>query len=252
MKYLRPNIFKNICNNIHDVVYCTESAEFYSKIIESALNDAIKSIKNTYKDDIKLIPIMKNLEKLLNGNLYNKMMKIILEKSNTNVICHGDLWINNLMFHYNTINNKCDNCYLIDLQSIRYTSPIIDLLHFIYTSTIKQVRYQYLYQLLNDYHNSLIDTLTIHLYNNVNILDAYKKQFNINNIINEFKNKSIYGFGVGLWLLPAITFHPDNIINLDNVTLNDITNNKANNLLTDDYHLRVKDIIWEFMESGLI
>lgn len=44
-----------------------------------------------------------------------------------NVICHRDLWNNNLMFHYRD-ENQPDDCVLVDFQAIRYQPPAGDIM----------------------------------------------------------------------------------------------------------------------------
>jgi len=50
-----------------------------------------------------------------------------------NVLTHGDLWLNNIMF-------KGQSVRFLDFQLVNFTSPAIDLHYFIYTSTTLDVR----------------------------------------------------------------------------------------------------------------
>lgn len=58
--------------------------------------------------------------------------KILSSDENWMVLCHGDLWINNLMFQ-NDINGKVKNVKIIDLQAMRYSSPLCDIIQFLYS-----------------------------------------------------------------------------------------------------------------------
>ena len=59
----------------------------------------------------------------------------IRQDSGFNVLNHGDLWINNLMFK-----NRTDEIRFLDFQLTHYSSPAIDLHYFITTSANVEVR----------------------------------------------------------------------------------------------------------------
>ena len=40
-----------------------------------------------------------------------------------NTICHGDMWMGNLMFRKNPESDESEECYMIDLHSAQYLSP---------------------------------------------------------------------------------------------------------------------------------
>lgn len=73
-----------------------------------------------------------------------------------NVLNHGDLWVNNLMFHSDG-NGEADDVLLIDYQEGFFGSPGIDLNWFTYTSCNQdvvandvQTLYQYYYTILSE------------------------------------------------------------------------------------------------------
>lgn len=75
-----------------------------------------------------------------------------------NVLNHGDLWINNIMFKYND-SEEITGIKLIDYQLGRYVSPVIDLLYFIWTSANEDVRSNRVKDLLDIYLQTLNQTL---------------------------------------------------------------------------------------------
>ncbi|CAK9795897.1 hypothetical protein ANTPLA_LOCUS562 [Anthophora plagiata] len=54
----------------------------------------------------------------------------LLESSDKyrNVMCHRDIWPNNIMFKRDTRTGKPVSCYLIDFQFLRYSPPAIDFM----------------------------------------------------------------------------------------------------------------------------
>lgn len=168
------------------------------------------------------------------------------------VVAHGDLWVNNLMWRYDN-RNKCDGVKFIDLQTLRYTSPVIDILHFLYTSTEFPMRQKYMDRLIDDYVESLYETLQ-----KFDVHEDYVPNIEtLNSIIRqELRDRAIYGLGICMWLLPAVTFHPDKIIDLDTVTIDDFNgDNQAKTMTqmqTPEYHARMKDTVMEFFTKGML
>lgn len=51
------------------------------------------------------------------------------------VVLHGDCWMNNIMFKEDPVTKKVLDAKFIDLQIVRYGSPVLDLLYCLYTCT---------------------------------------------------------------------------------------------------------------------
>lgn len=252
MKCKNPKLFFAAKDKIQEIVYCQDAEEFYTHSLESSLREALNSLRITNNNNELDKPI-KKIEKL-SGKLYKIMYSSILDKDTKfNVMCHGDLWINNLMFKYDSCDRVC-GVKLIDLQTVRYTSPVMDILHFIYSSTLAELRKYHLDSLLCDYMNSLMNSLWIYLHDSKpNSLAMIKNEFTLEYIKGQFNRKALYGLGVSMWLLPAVTFHPDNIPDLDAMTMNDFTSSNQEKTIiqmqTPEYHARMKEIALEFYQK---
>lgn len=243
--------FGSCVSNIGEAIYCEESFDFFAASLECSLKEALFSLRKSSKTYPKLNTAIYQVEKL-KGQLFRKMYNCVWDtRPDWRVICHGDLWINNLMFKYNC-RGECDGVKFVDLQTLRYTSPAIDILHFLYTSTEFGVRDQYYDQLINDYVDALYKTLQ-----KFEVQDYYVANVQeLNKIIRqEIRDKAWYGLGVCMWLMPAVTFHPDNVLDLDTVTADDFaSDNQEKNLTqmqTPEYHVRMRDTILEFYQRGI-
>uniref|UniRef100_A0A1B6F250 CHK kinase-like domain-containing protein n=1 Tax=Cuerna arida TaxID=1464854 RepID=A0A1B6F250_9HEMI len=75
-----------------------------------------------------------------------------------NVLNHGDVWVNNMMFKYNA-NKEPIDVKLLDFQISRYSTPVFDLLYFMYTSANDDVRDNHQLELFELYVKTLNEGL---------------------------------------------------------------------------------------------
>ena len=69
--------------------------------------------------------------------LFQIQMDMVRPKNLFAVICHGDLWLSNILFKYNTNDQKeirPSEVKFIDFQSARFASLATDLVLFLFTS----------------------------------------------------------------------------------------------------------------------
>lgn len=59
-----------------------------------------------------------------------------------------------MLYKYND-NGNPTNVYIVDWQMTRYASPICDIVYFIFTSTMKEMRDKHYDDFLKTYHESL-------------------------------------------------------------------------------------------------
>lgn len=79
-------------------------------------------------------------------------------------ICHGDYLRNNVAYRYGTDNNSGTplEIMMFDYQTVRLSSPMIDLSIFLALSLFEDVRYQHFDSLFDDYCNALTDSYKQH------------------------------------------------------------------------------------------
>ncbi|TMW48481.1 hypothetical protein DOY81_006444 [Sarcophaga bullata] len=76
-----------------------------------------------------------------------------------NVLAHGDVWTNNVMFKYCSKTRKPLDVLLIDFQYAFWGSPALDLHHFFNTSMKEPLRLYHQDELMQYFHKIFIDTL---------------------------------------------------------------------------------------------
>lgn len=248
MKTIQPTKFNECRRHVKEIVYCPEAAEFYSTSLDSSVREALSSLIASNSDG-QLNDTIKKIEQL-NGKMYDIMSKMINQTDDDwKIMSHGDLWVNNLLFKYSDLNPvQVIDVIFIDLQTTRYASVAIDILHFIYTSTESKLRDNHLDTLLTCYLNALMSEVKLHVFD-ADALIKLSNQFTLDNIWREIRSKIMYGLGISMWLLPAVTFHHDRIPNLNAITMSDFTNSKQvktiTQLQTPEYHKRIREVVLE-------
>ncbi|XP_055549442.1 uncharacterized oxidoreductase dhs-27 [Wyeomyia smithii] len=251
MKQIQPVLFHTMKEKVSEIVYNDEAAEFYTHSLETSLRGTLDSLHYSNKDG-NLDVAIKAIERL-SGRLYSIMSSTVRNSHEPwNVLCHGDTWVNNLMF-----NESQDRAKLIDLQTMRYTSPVIDIIHLLYTSAGADLRLNFTDELLRNYQEALVDALRTYVpVHKRFVLASLEATFCYENIRTEYYSRIQYGLGIAMWLLPAVTFHPDHIPDLDSVTMNDFkTKNHEKTIaqmLSPDYHTRMRETVLEFYENGFL
>ncbi|XP_059616399.1 uncharacterized protein LOC132261557 [Phlebotomus argentipes] len=130
----------------------------------------LKNAIMTHLELIKRIPKYQD-NQLLTTILeeYPKIVMKIVDYVKTsdqfrNVVSHGDLWANNIMFKYEEIGEekkvpKPVDCRLVDFQLVRYAPPALDVVTLICNTTDSGFREENLEKLLDGYHKSLCGEL---------------------------------------------------------------------------------------------
>ncbi|XP_017476724.1 PREDICTED: uncharacterized protein LOC108366771 isoform X1 [Rhagoletis zephyria] len=253
-KHLGDSDFRERYCKVNEIVYCEEAENFYGNLLSSSIEEAVKSLRESNVDG-SLSDSICVIEQL-KAELYKKIMYSINNASDcVSVMCHGDLYVNNIMFRSSMDDSStCQapkEVKFFDLQAMRYTSFIFDILHFMFTSTKRELRDAHTNSLLATYHRALHNRLE-QLLNSREHLASIRQTFSLENIMKEFAAHACYGLAVSMWVLPAVTFDPNNIPNLDAISeavpkANEI---KVTQKLTEEYHSRIKDLALEFHQNG--
>jgi len=100
--------------------------------------------------------------KNLQGNV-NRIVKASYADSESPIktICHGDSWLNNFMYRYESKDGKDVpvDIKILDWQISRYNCPINDLVFMIYSGTTSALRKKSIDDILKIYHQTFVQTL---------------------------------------------------------------------------------------------
>jgi Ecdysteroid kinase-like family len=242
---MNPLKFYDAISKMREVVYTNSATKYYSQVLDSTLAGAVTSLSSYSNATGELDRPIEILKRLKGEQLYGIMSKHLNGNNKWKVLCHGDLWINNLMFHYH--NSKVKHVKFVDLQTIRYANLSCDILMFLYSSTEGDLRHQHMDRLLQIYQESLIDNLREYLEKKYpRELATLEREFSFENIKNEFAIRSLYGLGTSLWVMPAITFK-----SLSS-EIDSFVGSMEKIMQPKEFHERVRDIVKEFYERGFL
>lgn len=100
-KHFDESNFRERYCKVNEIVYCEEAESFYGNLLSSSIEESLKSLRESNVDG-SLSDSICVIEQL-KAELYKKIMYSINNASDcVSVMCHGDLYVNNIMFRSNT------------------------------------------------------------------------------------------------------------------------------------------------------
>jgi hypothetical protein len=161
MKNQDPERFSKLKGSVFEVTFSTSA---YNKLTRDLvifiLNDVLEMLKAHYPQSSLYL----NKYEHFVGDAEDRIMKLFYDDSKNeayNVITHGDLWVNNLMFHYppGPSGKEPDEMSFLDFQQTRYSSPAMDIGRLLFVGTDRMMRDAHRHDLLRCYHDSLSETV---------------------------------------------------------------------------------------------
>lgn len=244
MKHIDKQQFQRMKSQIREVIFVPESMSVFSPSLENSLRMAVSSLKMSSGAGQFVLGDAAHKLQTLRGRTFYTLQSLVSPKESLSVICHGDFWINNLVFHYSGKEDSCvDDVKFVDVQVARYSSLAIDILHFLYTSLEPNILRDYYDDLLNEYYVSLSETLQR--------LAPSAVVVSQEDIQNEIETHALYGLLMGFLLLPVVTANEDT--NKVMAVQNNVGVKLINNgTFTPHYIKRVRDIVLEYVDRGFI
>jgi len=160
---------------LHSASYGTDWAKEFPELFQSDSmfeGAGAEFFKNIFKKSAKstILPIaefefsgneelLKNIRWLASEDYYNETKKIAkADPATVNVICHGDCWVNNMMFKIDPMTKKPLDVKLIDFQICRYAPPSRDLLYCISGGSSVEFRQKHEKQIIRFYYDAFIQS----------------------------------------------------------------------------------------------
>jgi hypothetical protein len=152
LKILKPEVFKNTVLNA-----CTPQNEGFTEAeLMANVPKLMETVKTIPGCDIYLDKLHKASEFGIKTHLDTSLLP---PREPYATLTHADFWVNNMMFCYEKDERVPVCVKFLDFQIVKYSSPVRDLLFFLYTSTAEGVRHDNQGDLIRLYHENFIDCL---------------------------------------------------------------------------------------------
>lgn len=147
--------------------------------------------------------------------LVTKTIEVVKPKDGSlSVLNHGDFWTNNILFKCSSGSEVPEEAMFVDFQISRFSSPVLDLQYFMYTSPNQEVRFEHMDDLLETYHTELRKTLKM--------LGCSDVEFTIEHLKKDFEDRAYFGLITACFTLSVILADPKEISDFENVTFDDL------------------------------
>lgn len=185
------------------------------------------------------------VEKLLpyKDNLWNKIADRLDKASqqSSRVMCHGDVWINNILYNYSDANKEIiKDIKLVDWQIVHCGSVGSELAYYLFCCVDYRVRKDRLEELLHLYH----DTMRKYLEKfSLNIQEIFTYEA----LKEQIKSYGVYAFGMANFAIPLLCKYPEKLFENEDIELTD-----EEKKCVENYNLQMKHIVLEMIDLGIL
>lgn len=223
--------FEEIANNVKKFKF--QPGSFLQLYQEMHLNMTMKILEGL-DQNVAVVHAIKVIKKLL-GRTYDMQKELFDKRRPIEVVTHGDLWCNNIMY-----DQVKKTILLIDLQLMICTSPAADLSYFLHNCLnvgTRKINYELF---LKEYLIQLKTSLNEHGTDNV----AYNYCW-LKDEMDEFQ---LYGFMSTLWMLPIFYYEKDRF--KANEKISDVLNEDyLLKCVNAEYKMRLIELVLDFTET---
>ncbi|XP_052758048.1 uncharacterized protein LOC113510319 [Galleria mellonella] len=230
-----PEEFVEVKSQFQDLLY---DDNFLSK------TKLVNYMFDSYDSSLKLVNDVEAKEKL--SVIKPKILDILrayTKPGKYNVLCHGDCWINNMLFKHRR--DKSTRVCFIDFQAVRYASPVTDIIYFLYLCTNSRFRSEHFVKLKSEYYDTLKSTLTLY---ELDVNSLYP----IEDFEKEINDAMQYGLIIAMVELKVVnTLLEDEVMVEEGDILPETT---VHEMLdeTDLLQTKINDVVQEAVKNGVL
>ncbi|XP_072946205.1 uncharacterized protein [Epargyreus clarus] len=226
-----PNRYAEVKNQFYDLMFRD------SFINKTKLRNYFME---SYEMSVNAVEDLQAKEKLesIKTKLF-EILKIYSQPKKYSVLCHGDCWINNIVFSHQE--NKTKVCFL-DFQAMRHASPVTDIIYFLYICTDSQFRTNHIEDIKRIYYNSFKSFLNLF---NIDANSAYP----VEAFESDMKEFLPFGLIIALIELRIVTTREDEALFKDSENEElEIKKKEKENV----FEIRVNDVVNEAVRNGVL
>lgn len=126
-----------------------------------------------------------------------------------NVLIHGDMWSNNIMFQRHPKTLEIQNALFVDFQMSYITSPMLDIIYAFFTSSNEDLSVEHWMELINFYHGELTTLLKV--------LGYSGRIPQLSDFTTEMINRGLVGVMFGLFMLAMRNLQDDERLDMKKI-----------------------------------
>ncbi|XP_065354046.1 uncharacterized protein LOC135948615 [Cloeon dipterum] len=147
---------RTFCRNPEEALWTLDKSRPFYPWLQSAIDTVVEVAKR--RDRFAQRIGAPGAERKVTAAFEQTRLKLQISDTYCNVVCHGDIWNNNLMYRYSE-DGEPIAVRIFDFQNYRVVPPITDLLMFIFVNSSRQVRAQVMDRLVSEYWRTLDESL---------------------------------------------------------------------------------------------
>ncbi|XP_014257226.1 uncharacterized protein LOC106671008 [Cimex lectularius] len=170
-----------------------------------------------------------------------------IDESRLNVINHGDCWMNNILFKYDSRKNPV-GLKFVDFQMSHYNTFAFDLTYLVYTSVRPEIRRKDYMKILEAYHESLASNLTRY--------EILANQIpSLNDVVTEMERLRPYALFISCSHLPIMIAPETNAFDFSKVgeDFSDAKNGYNMSIFNNPFYVEMmKTDLMHFSNAGIL
>ncbi|KAL2721871.1 hypothetical protein V1477_020691 [Vespula maculifrons] len=218
IKLKDPESFEKLASPLKENIFPVDSNDAVGRTVDGGLDSAISHLESIKLQTTELKKAIEYVKSLKN-KCYDIIAKLLsLPKDRYFTICHGDAWMNNILYKYDK-NGKLLDIKFVDFQISRHTSVALDFHYFVYSSVRSCIIEDNYDNLIELYHRTFVEKLQEY-----GVSEGDLKNLTMEWFKSELKKFSLYGLVTGFWLIHVVLADETNVLDMDKITAEDIKN----------------------------
>lgn len=210
VKIKDPQLFGELTESLEEVIYKENLETTPMRMCSNmSMESSLKSLELIEPRTQELQAIIDHIAGYV-GKTYDIMYRIFNgPKEKYHTICHGDPWMNNMLFLHDN-DGKIIDLKLVDYQICRHTSLATDIHYFIYSSVQSSLIKKSYESLIRIYHTEFLKELRR---SNVDeqILAELDKEW----LEKELRTYSLYGVLIGCFMANPILAEEEDVLQFE-------------------------------------
>ncbi|XP_055549831.1 uncharacterized protein LOC129732723 isoform X2 [Wyeomyia smithii] len=164
---------------------------------------------------------------------------VVVDPDGFNVLNHGDLWCNNLMFRPHSDTNRCEGM-LFDFQVCFYGSPMLDFNFLLFSSAAKDIKVSKLNYFIRFYHEKLVSYLTL--------LNYGKRLPTLKQLQFDFNDRIVYGATTIFGAMAIALMEPSEDASIEMLHLdNEAGKRSRQHMYTNERYVKTMEIVLPYL-----